>query len=307
MKNEAEDERSSATPIITKDAGSSQCTTLLDLESVRNAMEPLHQFLTASFSSSPTNSTSFEGYLYGTTRHVSITFDVFSIFIYRLPDGETFQSTLFVDGKQYDTKQRLMEEIKLLRNEVLAFAISLALQDTDLLIQMGLIQPVNPYLNVEFELDEIEILPLRRGSALFSGTYSNTVMARRAVTLLALTGLRKASYETVLDDKDGWDIYDMASGGSIPGMKHPLGGFIVVVGAICCALIQIVVPVFLIYRGLQEDMDGELSRDVYLARLFFGVYAVYYEAKTWAVDNGDRVTGWLCFLPEFSTRKFVIL
>ena len=83
-------------------------------------------------------------------------------------------------------------------------------------------------------------------------------------------------------------------------------GLFLKVGAICCALIQAVVPVFLIYRGLQEDMDNELSRDVHLARLFFGVYAVYYEAKTWGVDNGDRVTGWLCFLPEFDTRRLML-
>ena len=31
----------------------------------------------------------------------------------------------------------------------------------------------------------------------------------------------------------------------------------------------------------------------------------FYEAKTWEVDNGDRVTGWLCFLPEFSPPRLV--
>jgi hypothetical protein len=276
----------------------------LDLDCVRFAMEAQRKFLLESFSCRPSNPLSSEGYLYGSLRHVSITFDVFSIFIYRLPDGETFQSTLFVDGKQYNTKKSRMEEIRLMRNDVLAFAISVALQDTDLLFQMGLIRPVNCYSKEEQELDEIEIIPLKNGTALFSGDYCNTVMARRAVTLLALAGLRKVSYETVMNDSHGWDIYDVAAGAA-SGMYGSYAQMRMELGAICCAMIQIGVPVCLIYRGLQDDIP-EITWDVYLARLLFGTYAIFHEVKTWAVDNEDRVTGWLCFLPEYNTRRLIM-
>jgi hypothetical protein len=276
----------------------------VEVEDVRSTMQPLFNFLEQSFSCLPLNPNSIEGYLYGSKRHVSIYFDVFSIYIYRLPDGETFQSTLFVDGKQFNTKKKRMEEIQLRRNDILAFAISVALQDTDLLFQMGLIELADQRSKEELELDEVELVPLKSGTTLFLGDYSNTVMARRAVTLLALAGLRKVSYETVMDDSEAWDVYDVGAGAAC-GIYSKDRQLLMELGAVLCALIQLVVPAFLIYRGLQQE-TGEITWDVCLARLFFGMYAIFYEAKTWDVDNGDRVTGWLCFLPEFSQRKLIV-
>ena len=189
-------------------------------------MEPLYRFLLNSFSSSrraspsPSQSsleeTTNHGYLYGTARHVSITADVFSISICRSPDGATLQSTLFVDGQQFDTHTKarhLWDMNTMTRNQVLALAISLALQDTDLLFQMGLIPPA------AHSDQEVELLPLRHnGTALFRGAdscFQPTDMARRVVTLLAAVGLRNIMVETVLEDKDGWDIYDVGAAGAV--------------------------------------------------------------------------------------------
>jgi hypothetical protein len=153
-----------------------------------------------------------------------------------------------------------MEEIRLMRNDVLAFAISVALQDTDLLFQMGLIRPVNCNSKEEQALDEIEIIPMKNGTALVSGDYCNTVMARRTATLLALAGLRKVSYETVMNDSHGWDIYDVAAGAA-SGMYGSNAQMRMELAAKCCGMIQIGVPVCLIYRGIQDDMN-EISWDV---------------------------------------------
>lgn len=72
-----------------------------NLDTLRLQMEKQRQFLQSSFSCRPFDQLSSpEGYLYGSSRHVSITYDAFSIYIYRLPDGESFHSVLFVDGKQ---------------------------------------------------------------------------------------------------------------------------------------------------------------------------------------------------------------
>jgi hypothetical protein len=274
----------------------------VELETVRKRMEPLHHFLVASFACKPDDPMSWEGYLYGTCRHVSITFDVFSVFIYRLPDGESFQSTLFVDGKQFDSERVRWEDVNLNRNDILAFAISIALQDTDLLYQMGLIQPSPHELE---DVVEIELLPLRKDAGPFHGDYNTTIMARRVITILALAGLRKVSYDTVMEDPDGWDIYDIAAG-DIVAHKHG-AHYWIRLSAIVSFLIQVVLPILIVYRGVTGQWREEnLAWDVYLARLFFGLYFIFFEAKTWDIDNGDRVTGWLCYLPEFSTRKLIV-
>ena len=274
----------------------------VELETVRKRMEPLHHFLVASFACKPDDPMSWEGYLYGTCRHVSITFDVFSVFIYRLPDGESFQSTLFVDGKQFDSERVRWEDVNLNRNDILAFAISIALQDTDLLYQMGLIRPSPHELE---DVVEIELLPLRKDAGPFHGDYNTTIMARRVITILALAGLRKVSYDTVMEDPDGWDIYDIAAG-DIVAHKHG-AHYWIRLSAIVSFLIQVVLPILIVYRGVTGQWREEnLAWDVYLARLFFGLYFIFFEAKTWDIDNGDRVTGWLCYLPEFSTRKLIV-
>ena len=108
-----------------------------------------------------------------------------------------------------------------------------------------------------------------------------------------------AADETVMEDKDGWDVYDVVAGSAL-GMYTHKRQRMMELGAICCAMIQIIVPVFLIYRGIEESKSytwNEISWDVYIARFLFCCYAIFYETKTWEVDNGDRVTGLLCFLP----------
>ena len=288
-------------------------------EAVRIQMEPLYRFLLNSFSSSrraspspsPSQSsleeTTNHGYLYGTARHVSITADVFSISICRSPDGATLQSTLFVDGQQFDTHttaRHLWDMSTMTRNQVLALAISLALQDTDLLFQMGLIPPA-AHTN-----QEVELLPLRHdGTALFRGAdscFQPTDMARRVVTLLAAVGLRNIMVETVLQDKDGWDIYDVgAAGATATVFKRGREATLVSLSTMVCGGIQMVVPMFVIYRSLTQTTE-DLDWDVYLTRLAFGLYFIFFETTTWDNDNGDRVTGCLCFLPEFDTRRLLL-
>ena len=303
----------------------------VSLTDIKRAMEPLCQFLERSFMGKPQPlvdrpislsdsnlEEEEEGYLFGSRRHVNIIFDVFSITICRisaessLSSTSPFQSTLFVNGQQFNTKRNRIEEIQLLRNDILAFAISVALQDDDLILEMGLMD-ANATRTVGGGADgplwELELLPLkdhRHPSRLFTGDYSNTIMARRVVTLLIAAGLRKVAYETIMDESDGWDIYDLAAGAAWRGKMYSRSQQrFVEAGAITCALIQLLVPIFLIFRGLQEE-TGDLTFDVYFARLFFGMYAIFYEAKTWDVDNGDRVTGFLAFLPEFSTFRLIL-
>jgi hypothetical protein len=275
----------------------------VELETVQKRMEPLHHFLLKSFQGIPGQSLWSEGYLYGTRRHVSITFDVFSVFIYRLPGGEIFQSTLFVNGKQFDSQREHWEQVNLNKDDILALAISLALQDTDLLFQMGLVRPQSPH--EPEDVGELELLPLRIDAGLFHGDYENTIMARRVITILAMAGLRKVSYDTVMDDPDGWDIYDVAAGDIV---THRHGAHLWVrLSAVVSCFIQVALPIFIIYRGVTSEWEEkDLTWDTYLGRLFFGLYFVFFEAKTWDVDSGDRVTGWLCYLPEFSTSRLIV-
>jgi hypothetical protein len=122
------------------------------------------------------------------------------------------------------------------------------------------------------------------------------------ITILALVGLRKVSYDTVMEDPDGWDIYDIAAG-DIVAHKHG-AHYWIRLSAIVSFLIQVVLPILIVYRGVTGQWREEnLAWDVYLARLFFGLYFIFFETKTWDIDNRDRVNGWLCYLPEFSTRK----
>ena len=277
---------------------------ILEEKAVKKKMEPLYNYILASFSLSPANPSSFEGYLYGTSRHTVVTFDVFSICIHFLPGGEVFQSTLFVDGIQYDTQSFLLEQMKLKRNDILAFAISESLRDTGLLLQMGLVLPVSDqYCGDDASGGEHELLPLREDAPLFQGDYANTVMARRVINILVIAGLRKVSYNNIAATVDGWDIYSIASGANVVLGKYQRNAMYL--AAIVCALIQLITPTFLIYRAILSEAES-LTWDVYAVRFLFGLYAIFYEYKTWDIDNVERVVGWLCFLPEFDTRKVIL-
>jgi hypothetical protein len=171
-----------------------------DQEALEQRMATLKHFLLASFSGVSVTPGSNDGYLYSTGTYCNITFDVFSIHIYRLPCEEKFKSTLFVDGKQFDTARFRLPELQLTRNQILAFAIAEALQDTDLLHQMGLIRYTKSDDHASDET--LELPPLRNEPPLFNGDYENTPMARRVVSILAMAGLRKVSMDTIMADPD---------------------------------------------------------------------------------------------------------
>jgi len=270
---------------------------LADQEALEKRMAPLKHFLLASFSGVSVIPGSNEGYLYSTETYCNITFDVFSIHIYRLPCEEKFESNLFVDGKQFDTTRFRLPELQLTRNQILAFGIAEALQDMALLHQMGLIRCTK--LD-DHARDDI----LRNEPPLFNGDYENTPMACRVVSILAMAGLRKVSMDTIMaDPDDGWDIYCLASG-SYPIFDHTDAFYLSFV-AITCATLQILAPIFLIYRAIEGELE-DLTYDTYIVRFLFGIFAVCYEYKTWDIDDEERVVAWLCFLPEFSTRKLIM-
>uniref|UniRef100_A0A7S4QSG9 Uncharacterized protein n=1 Tax=Ditylum brightwellii TaxID=49249 RepID=A0A7S4QSG9_9STRA len=275
---------------------------LIKEDYVRTKMSDLHDFLLSSFSCSPAIPSSIEGYLYGTSNHVNIVFDVFSVCIYRLPDGKSFQSILFVDGVQHNPDKSSVGELVLERNDILGFAINLALQDNDLLHQMGLAIPTQT--ENQF-LDERELLPLRKDS-LFRGNYENTPMARRIICILAMAGLRKITYETITNNEsDEWDIYCLAAARrQLFGPKSIWWYYQLNFAALFTVLLQVLAPIFIIYRAFEEGKEV-LTIDVYIVQILFCVYAIFYEVRSWDVDNSDKLVAWLCFLPEFSTKKLL--
>eukprot|EP00550_Attheya_septentrionalis_P008068 CAMPEP_0198296198 /NCGR_PEP_ID=MMETSP1449-20131203/31410_1 /TAXON_ID=420275 /ORGANISM="Attheya septentrionalis, Strain CCMP2084" /LENGTH=773 /DNA_ID=CAMNT_0043996739 /DNA_START=154 /DNA_END=2472 /DNA_ORIENTATION=+ len=282
-----------------------------DLIALENRTEYLRSFLLASFSGVSVNPGSTEGYLYATKRFCHITFDVFSIYIYWLPEKGCHgaKSIVFVDGKQFDTTRSRLAELKISRNEILGFAIHMALQDLDLLYQMGLtrIMPEDDMQHIGDEI-EAEFLPLLSDPPNFSGDYNNTPRARYAVSILATAGLRKVAYQTIMADPDGWDLYNLAAG-SYPMIDRAtmlLFWFV----AVIVAILQLASPIFLIIRGAQiqqqNNSQEELLYDTYIVRFLYAIYALFFEFKTWDVDDEERVIAWLSFLPEFSTRKLVL-
>lgn len=165
---------------------------------------------------------------------------------------------------------------------------------------MGLIQPEH---EAKKELQEVELLPLKTGGSLFLGDYSNPVMARRAFTMLALAGLRKVSYETIMSDAGGFDIYDMAAGTAL-GAYSRKRRMAIEMGAVCCTMVQVLELLLFIIQGASKRLES-IDWDTYVARAFFGSYAVWYETKNWEVDHSDFGTGWLSFLPEYDDKRLV--
>jgi len=222
--------------------------------------------------------------------HLSIISGSYSVDIYRLATAQTKEGdddtsfrckcNLSVLGKPYDARPiTRLEHIDLQENEQLvAYALSLALRDTSLLCHMA---------------------------TLLGTTENNTPRANHAICILATAGFRQIMMDIVLEDEDGWDVYDMAAARAcVFAAQHRLAHIRLQFGALICALIQIVVPVLLIYRGSTPPED-DLTWDVYIARLLFCLYAIAFEGKSWGVDNGDRVSAVVCYLPEFRSSQLI--
>ena len=208
-------------------------------------------------------------------------------------DGDTgFRCTLSVGGQRVDAKTiTRLEDISIANSDdVIAYALSVALQDAKLLRQVGFILSRD-------RQNESEVQPIQ-------GILDNTPQTNQIVNKLIDTGLRKIILDVVLEDADGWDVYDMAAGKACVFEKRKFAHRRLQLGAVICALIQIVVPAFLIYRGSTRP-EEDLTWDVYIARLLFCLYAIAFEGKTWGVDNGDRVSCLLCFLPEFRSSQLI--
>ena len=208
-------------------------------------------------------------------------------------DGDTsFRCTLFVRGEPCDAKAIMrLEDISIdNKDDIISYALFVSLQDANLLRQVGFV-PSRDRQN-ESEMQAIQ------------GIMDNTPQANLVVNKLIDTGLRKIILDIVLEDADGWDVYDMAAGKACVFEKRKFAHRRLQLGAIICAMIQIIVPAFLIYRGSARP-EEDLTWDVYIARLLFCFYAIAFEGKTWGVDNGDRVSCLLCFLPEFRSYQLI--
>ena len=279
-------------------------------DDIANKMSSLRQFLLTSFSGqvasndSSTSTMMNEGWLYGTNYHVCLVFDVFSLLLYKMPGSDEVHTTFFVNGQQYDSsKFSRLEEVPLRRNDILAYAITSAARDTDLLYQMGLLRPSTRRRDGEVGTTvEREVEPLLQTGHLFPGDYTSTPMARRAMVILAMAGLRKAGFTILTDDIFGWDIYSLASQKRSGLSFHD---YLKLNGAsLVCMLIQILVPLLLSYRAVTDE-DDTLTWDTYVARIIFLLYAGFKEMSTWGIDREERVVAWLCFFPDFSTKKLI--
>ena len=184
-----------------------------------------------------------------------------------------------------------MEDVSIAKNEdIITYALSVVLQDANLLRQGFL-----PSRDLQNEASEMPKLV---------GRMDNTPLANLVVKKLIDIGLRRIILDVVLEDADGWDVYDMAAAKACVFEKRKLAHHRLQWGALICALIQTVVPAFLIYRGSTRP-EEDLTWDVYIARLLFCLYAIAFEGKTWGVDNGDRVSCLLGFLPEFRSSQLI--
>ena len=185
-----------------------------------------------------------------------------------------------------------LEDMSISTNEdIIVHALSVVLQDANLLRQMGFL----PSRDLQNEASEMPKLV---------GRMDNTPLANLVVKKLIDIGLRRIILDVVLEDADGWDVYDMAAAKACVFEKRKLAHHRLQWGALICALIQTVVPAFLIYRGSTRP-EEDLTWDVYIARLLFCLYAIAFEGKTWGVDNGDRVSCLLGFLPDFRSSQLI--
>ncbi len=269
-----------------------------ELRDVEHRMRDLHDFLVSTFSG-PNALTPSTGYLRGTKTHVSLTHDSFHIYVKLVPDihyNEKIISTLFVDGKQYDPQGKSFANLESEPLDIQSYAILSILEDIEMLFEMGLLSSHDVVL-----AEDREILPLRHGQA-FIGTYEMSRSACRAFHFLAIAGLRKVSIEEVFTSDEPWDIYNIAAGYS--GVLN-----VPTITAITCMFVQTASPILLGVRAFysQDDDGDELIFVVYITRIFFALYAVFYELKLQS-DYSDetRLSSFLSMLPEFSPGRLLV-
>jgi len=251
-------------------------------------MSNLHDFLQSTFSGR-NELTPSTGFLHGTKTHVSLTHDNFSIFVKLIPDinyREKVVSSLFVDGVQYDAEGEVFGSISDDPFLLQSYSILSIIEDLEMLFEMGLLRSHDLVLS-----EEREIMPLRAEGA-FSGNFDQTEEATRAFHFLAVAGLRKVAIEEVFTLNEPWDIYSIAAESGHENLKSSII-------AIAVAIIQTSTPIILAVRGFYNE-KSDLMFVVYITRVLFVVYAVFYELKLQS-DFSDqaRLVVFLSMLPEF--------
>ena len=215
----------------------------------------------------------------------SVTSGDYSIEILGKGDGEgSCQCNLYVKGEKYEVQEAItrMADISIDSNkQIAACALSSALRDVDLLQKLGLID------------DQCAPIPEKASK-----------QADQILNILATVGFRRILMDVILEDEDRWEIYDLAAGR--PSIFGRLSHIRIQMGALVCAIIQLSVPVFFIFRKGPIPPEEDLTWDVYVSRLFFTLYAISFEMRSWSVDDGDRITAWLCRLPEFRSGELIL-
>jgi len=199
--------------------------------------------------------------------------------------GGSYQCNLYVKGEKYEVQEEItrMADIPIENNKrIAACALSSALRDVDLLQKLGLI-------------DE-HCAPIPETA---SQQADHIIL-----NILATAGFRRLLMDVILDDEDRWEVYDLAAGRS--SIFGRLSHIRIQIGALVCAIIQLSVPAFFIFRKGPVPPEEDLTWDVYVSRLLFTLYAISFEMRSWSVDDGDRITAWLCRLPEFRSGELIL-
>lgn len=197
----------------------------------------------------------------------------------------SYQCNLYVKGEKYEVQEEItrMADIPIENNKrIAACALSSALRDVDLLQKLGLI-------------DE-HCAPIPETA---SQQADHIIL-----NILATAGFRRLLMDVILDDEDRWEVYDLAAGRS--SIFGRLSHIRIQIGALVCAIIQLSVPAFFIFRKGPVPPEEDLTWDVYVSRLLFTLYAISFEMRSWSVDDGDRITAWLCRLPEFRSGELIL-
>ncbi len=200
--------------------------------------------------------------------------------------GGSCQCNLYVKGEKYEAQEEItrMADISIESNKrIAACALSSALRDVDLLQKIGLID------------DHCAPIP---------ATAASQQADHIILNILATAGFRRLLMDVILDDEDRWEVYDLAAGR--PSIFGRLSHIRIQIGALICAIIQLSVPAFFIFRKGPVPPEEDLTWDVYVSRLLFTLYAISFEMRSWSVDDGDRITAWLCRLPEFRSGELIL-
>ena len=199
--------------------------------------------------------------------------------------GGSCQCDLYVKGEKYEAQEEItrMADISIENNKrIAACALSSALRDVDLLQKLGLI-------------DE-HCAPIPETAS----QQADHIM----LNILATAGFRRLLMDVILEDEDRWEVYDLAAGR--PSIFGRISHIRIQMGALICAIIQLSVPAFFIFRKGPVPPEEDLTWDVYVSRLLFTLYAISFEMRSWSVDDGDRITAWLCRLPEFRSGELIL-